>query len=107
MQGPSGRHGQNGFGGWGGQWRAEQAVQAWYDEVKDYNFSYGGFSMNTGHFTQLVWRETVKVQSFDIPNIAQWATIFLSMGSYEKYFCQKIFVLKLQMAGGDGPLPLW
>ena len=69
MQGPSGRHGQNGFGGWGGQWRAEQAVQAWYDEVKDYNFSYGGFAMNTGHFTQLVWRETVKVQSFDIPNI--------------------------------------
>ena len=68
MQGPSGRHGQNGFGGWGGQWRAEQAVQAWYDEVKDYNFSYGGFAMNTGHFTQLVWRETVKVQSFDIPN---------------------------------------
>ena len=61
MQGPSGRHGQNGFGGWGGQWRAEQAVQAWYDEVKDYNFSYGGFAMNTGHFTQLVWRETVKV----------------------------------------------
>ena len=58
-------------------------MQAWYDEVKDYNFSYGGFAMNTGHFTQLVWRETVKVQSFDI------------------------FVLKLRMAGGDGPLPLW
>ena len=36
-------------------------LQAWYDEVKDYNFSYGGFAMNTGHFTQLVWRDTVKV----------------------------------------------
>ena len=60
--------------------------------MKDYNFSYGGFAMNTGHFTQLVWRETVKVQSFDIPNIAQRATILLSMGSYEKYFLSKKYL---------------
>lgn len=34
---------------------------AWYNEVKDYNFNHPGFSMNTGHFTALIWRETQKV----------------------------------------------
>jgi hypothetical protein len=31
---------------------ASDAVNMWYDEVKDYNFQTGGFTMNTGHFTQ-------------------------------------------------------
>ena len=65
------------------EWRvAFSILQPWYDEVKDYNFSYGGFAMNTGilsyfvlgkrntnftltlntgHFTQLVWRSTTQV----------------------------------------------
>ena len=32
------------------------ATQAWYDEVYDYNFNRPGFSMDTGHFTQVVWK---------------------------------------------------
>jgi glioma pathogenesis-related protein 2 len=31
-------------------------VQNWYDEVKDYNYNKPVFSMNTGHFTQVVWK---------------------------------------------------
>lgn len=30
-----------------------KAIQAWYDEVKDYDYSTGTFSMSTGHFTQI------------------------------------------------------
>jgi hypothetical protein len=33
----------------------------WYDEIKQYSFPNGGFSMQTGHFTQVVWRETTQM----------------------------------------------
>lgn len=38
-----------------------KAIQAWYDEVKDYDYSTGTFSMSTGHFTQLVWKDTTQI----------------------------------------------
>ncbi|XP_066569301.1 GLI pathogenesis-related 2 isoform X2 [Amia ocellicauda] len=33
----------------------EEAVESWYSEIKDYNFSKPGFQSSTGHFTQVVW----------------------------------------------------
>jgi hypothetical protein len=39
----------------------EAATQAWYDEIKDYDWENPGFSMETGHFTQVVWKGTTKV----------------------------------------------
>ena len=33
----------------------EAATKSWYDEVKDYDYSSPGFSLDTGHFTQVVW----------------------------------------------------
>jgi len=40
---------------------AAAVVGMWYDEVKRYSFRSGSFSMQTGHFTQLVWRATREV----------------------------------------------
>lgn len=40
---------------------ASASVQAWYDEVKDYDYGAPGFSMKTGHFTQVVWKNTTQV----------------------------------------------
>jgi len=37
------------------------AVDMWYDEIKRYKFPNGGFSMTTGHLTQLLWRSTRQV----------------------------------------------
>ncbi len=37
------------------------SVAMWADEEKLYRFPNGGFSMKTGHFTQLVWRATTHV----------------------------------------------
>jgi glioma pathogenesis-related protein 2 len=30
----------------------------WYNEIKYYKFSKSQFSMETGHFTQLIWKAT-------------------------------------------------
>uniref|UniRef100_A0A673BRL9 Im:7150988 n=1 Tax=Sphaeramia orbicularis TaxID=375764 RepID=A0A673BRL9_9TELE len=38
-----------------------KAVDSWYSEIKDYSWSNPGFSGNTGHFTQVVWKETTEV----------------------------------------------
>jgi len=39
---------------------AEMSCKMWYDEVASYNYGYGGFSMATGHFTQVVWKDSTK-----------------------------------------------
>ncbi|KAG0348559.1 hypothetical protein BG004_004804 [Podila humilis] len=37
------------------------AITGWYSEEKKYDYKRPGFSMNTGHFTQVVWRDTKSV----------------------------------------------
>ncbi|KAM4528062.1 Golgi-associated plant pathogenesis-related protein 1-like isoform 1-T2 [Odontesthes bonariensis] len=36
----------------------KEAVDSWYSEIKDYDFSKPGFHSNTGHFTQVVWKNS-------------------------------------------------
>jgi uncharacterized protein YkwD len=40
---------------------ATYSVDLWGQERKDYNFKSGGFSEDTGHFSQLVWKATTSV----------------------------------------------
>merc|ERR1719220_1748735 len=40
---------------------AAQAVDQWYGEIKDYNWSNAVFAMNTGHFTQVVWKGSTQL----------------------------------------------
>lgn len=37
------------------------AVNAWYAEYAQYFYSRPGFSMRTGHFTQMIWKSTQKL----------------------------------------------
>jgi uncharacterized protein YkwD len=56
-----GSYGENLAAGTTGTLDAEAVAGMWYEEVRDYKFPNGGFSMSTGHFTQLVWRATTKL----------------------------------------------
>ena len=35
--------------------------KSWYDEIKDYNFDTGKSTGVTGHFTQIIWKDTKEV----------------------------------------------
>ena len=41
-----------------GYQNATAAVEGWGNEGEEYNFASGGFSEQTGHFSQLVWKNT-------------------------------------------------
>uniref|UniRef100_A0A3B3Z6V5 SCP domain-containing protein n=1 Tax=Periophthalmus magnuspinnatus TaxID=409849 RepID=A0A3B3Z6V5_9GOBI len=38
-----------------------EAVDSWYSEIKDYNFKKPGYNNNTGHFTQVVWKDSTEL----------------------------------------------
>ena len=38
--------------------RPEAVVDAWYNEIHHYDFNQPGFRPDTGHFTQVVWKDS-------------------------------------------------
>lgn len=52
------RYGENLAAGTEGTLGPERVVDLWFGEREDYDFGAGRFSLETGHFTQLVWRST-------------------------------------------------
>jgi uncharacterized protein YkwD len=57
----NGSYGENLAAGTSGTLDPGSVVKMWYDEIAEYRFPDGGFSMKTGHFTQVVWRGTKQV----------------------------------------------
>jgi uncharacterized protein YkwD len=53
--------GENLAAGSVGMLDAHAIVGMWVDERGQYDFAHGDFSMQTGHFTQVVWRGTTQV----------------------------------------------
>ncbi|KAG1462416.1 hypothetical protein G6F56_005521 [Rhizopus delemar] len=54
-----GQYGENlglGYANWG-----QLITSGWYDEYKDYDYNNPGFGMDTGHFTQVVWKGTTEI----------------------------------------------
>jgi len=40
---------------------AKEAVKCWYDEVAKYDYTKGQFDVETGHFTQVVWKGSTQL----------------------------------------------
>jgi uncharacterized protein YkwD len=55
------RYGENLAGGTSGALDPAGSTEMWYREVEKYDFKKGAFSMETGHFTQVVWAGTKRV----------------------------------------------
>ena len=60
------------------------AVDGWYNEVTAYDFSAPGFSAETGHFTQVVWRNTTAVGCA----VAVCPGLFPGFGDASFYVCR-------------------
>ena len=45
----------------GGTPSGSSVVDSWYGEIKDYRFNRPGFSYQTGHFTQVVWKGSLEL----------------------------------------------
>uniref|UniRef100_A0A6Q2WZ70 SCP domain-containing protein n=1 Tax=Esox lucius TaxID=8010 RepID=A0A6Q2WZ70_ESOLU len=43
------------------EYNGKDAVDSWYSEIKDYHFDKPGFTSGTGHFTQVVWKDSREV----------------------------------------------
>ena len=50
--------GENLFACYGMEITGKIMTDSWYDEIKDYNFNNPGFKRTTGHFTQVVWKNS-------------------------------------------------
>ena len=80
-----------------------EASNSWYDEIKDYDFNNPGFSMDTGHFTQLVWKGSKELGcGASCQNNACVVTCnYYPPGNYIGQFDSNVFPLK--EGGSEGP----
>ena len=53
--------GENLFCCSGTEIQGEYMTMSWYNEINDYDFNNPGFKSGTGHFTQLIWKDTEQV----------------------------------------------
>ncbi|KAK1923511.1 CAP domain-containing protein [Papiliotrema laurentii] len=56
-----GQYGENLAAGVGGGFNAAAGFKGWADEASLYDYNNPGFSSATGHFTQVVWKNTQKL----------------------------------------------
>jgi hypothetical protein len=79
------------------------AVENWYSEVSLYDFNHPGFSNTTGHFTQIIWKNTTEIGCgirTDCPTPSAWPLSYHVVcqyhpaGNFTNQFRQNVLPLK-------------
>lgn len=74
----------------------DAAIQAWYNELKNYNYASPGFSYNTGHFTQVIWKNSQRLGCAlgNCPNMMNlWICQYDPPGNYRGQFQANVLPL--------------
>jgi len=87
--------GENLAAGTSGTLDAKATVAMWYDELKGYSFAQPGFSMQTGHFTQVVWRGTTSLGcgKSQCKGLDVWVCEYDPPGNWEGQYKQQVLPL--------------
>jgi pathogenesis-related protein 1 len=85
-------YGENLAAGTSGTLSPEQVVDMWYREVARYRFRGGRFSMETGHFTQLVWRGSTALGcgTSACDGLDVWVCNYDPPGNVERQFAENV-----------------
>lgn len=90
--------GENIWMGTSGQFTPRQIVDTWYGEAGSYNFSNPGYAPNTGHFTQIVWKNSTQLgcgrafcQGMDL-----WVCNYAPAGNVMNQFQQNVLPANCQ-----------
>lgn len=81
-----------GSGEWNENQFAEMSSKMWYDKVKDYDYNKPGFSYKTGHFTQVVWKNSKKF-GFGFAKVNGYTVsvgLYSPHGNYEGQFKENV-----------------
>ncbi len=95
-------HGDSGYGenlAWASYSMSEgDVVKMWYDEKPRYDEEHPGFSPETGHFTQVVWKGTAEIgcgHAADCPGLKNvWVCRYNPPGNYLGLFSKNVFPLR-------------
>lgn len=84
-------YGENLFAGSSGM-TPDDVVGAWVSERDAYSFGDGGFSMDTGHFTQVVWRESARLgcARAACDGMEVWVCQYDPPGNYEGQYAEQV-----------------
>jgi uncharacterized protein YkwD len=88
----SAKYGENLAAGTSSMMTPEHAVEMWAEEEKEYSFKKGGFSMKTGHFTQVVWKDTKSVGcgSTQCKGLTIWVCQYDPPGNVEGEYARNV-----------------